>query len=60
MCPNPQNSGPPIDEIVGGFSLLQMIYLDTGVITNGDEQKFCFVVAMDDFIKWIEVRVFGC
>ena len=36
-----------------------MILLDTGVITYGNNQKFCFVVAVDHFTWWIEVRVLG-
>ena len=37
----------------------QIISLDTGVITYGNNQKFCFVVAVDHFTQWIEVRVLG-
>ena len=37
----------------------QIILLDTGVITYGNNQKFCFVVAVDHFTRWIEVRVLG-
>ena len=37
----------------------QIISLDTGVITYGNDQKFCFVVAVDHFTQWIEVRVLG-
>ena len=37
----------------------QIISLDTGVITYGNNQKFCFVVVMDYFTRWIEVRVLG-
>ena len=37
----------------------QIISLDTGVITYGNDQKFCFVVAVDHFTRWIEVRVLG-
>ena len=33
-----------------------MVSLDTGVITYGNDQKFSFVVAVDHFTRWIEVR----
>ena len=35
----------------------QIISLDTGCITYGNDSKFYFVVAVDCFTCWIEVRV---
>ena len=33
----------------------QLVSLETGVIMYGNNQKFCFVVAVDHFIRWVEV-----
>ena len=33
----------------------QLVSLDTGVITYGNDQKFCFAVAVDHFTRWVEV-----
>ena len=35
----------------------QIISLDTGCITYENDNKFYFVVAIDHFTRWIEVRV---
>ena len=35
----------------------QLVSLDTRVITYGNDQKFCFVVAVDCFTRWVEVWV---
>ena len=35
----------------------QIVSLDTGCITYGNEQKFYFVVAVDHYTRWIEVRM---
>ena len=37
--------------------LIQMVSLYTGVITYGNDQKFYYVVAVNLFTCWIEVRV---
>ena len=33
----------------------QLVSLDTGVIAYGNDQKFCFIVAVDHFTRWVEV-----
>ena len=33
----------------------QLVSLDTGVITYGNDQKFCFVMDVDHFTRWVEV-----
>ena len=35
----------------------QLVSLNTGVITCGNDQKFCFVVAVDHFTHWVKVQV---
>ena len=35
----------------------QMVSLDIGVITYGNNQKFSFVVAINHFTRWIKVQV---
>ena len=35
----------------------QIIFLDTGCFAYGNDNKFYFVVAINHFTQWIEVRI---
>ena len=35
----------------------QIVSLDTGCITYGNEQKIYFLVAVDHYTQWIEVQM---